>query len=160
MGDSLKNQIGELSRIVQEFARCIESLPESVFLKKMNGWMPRDVIAHLIGWNLYTIKGCQQLKRGELPFYFNDPGDDFCKVNDVSVRKYNTKDKKKLLKQLNDSLEKLKKFLVTVGPADWENDFRIRYKGYIITIKNTIDNMISDYIKHRQQINDWLRESK
>jgi len=130
-------------------------LPESIFLKKMDAWAPRDVTAHLIGWNLYTIKGCQQLRKGELPFYFNDPGDDFCKVNAILVREYDSKDKKKLIAQLNASTEKLKKFLFEVDPADWETDFGVKYMGYTITIKNSVDALISDFIKHRHQIEEW-----
>jgi hypothetical protein len=160
MGNVIKKQVDELNRAVQEFMRCIDSLPESLFPKKMDGWAPRDVTAHLIGWNLYTIKGCRQLKKGETPFYFIDPGDDFCKINAVSVREYSSKDKKGLIKQLSTSLEKLKRFLVKVAPADWENDFGIRYKGYTITIKNTVDNMISDYINHRKQIEGWVKRER
>jgi hypothetical protein len=153
---SLKKQADELSRAVQDFIRCVDSLPESIFLKKMDEWTTRDVTAHLIGWNLYTIKGCQQLKKGELPFYFNDPGEDFCKVNAVSVGKYNSKDKKKLLAQLNDSADKLKRYMIAVNPNDWESNFGVKYMGNTITIKNTIDALIHDFINHKKQIEKWV----
>ena len=158
METAIKKQVDDLNRGVREFIGCIDLLPKSLFLKKMDGWAPRDVTAHLIGWNLYTIKGCQQLMRGELPFYFIDPGNDFCKVNALLVRKYDSKDKKKLLKQLHASMEKLKTFLITVEPADWETDFGVKYRGEIITIKNTVDALIFDFINHRQQIEKWTRK--
>jgi hypothetical protein len=154
---SVKKQADELSSAVQEFIKCVDSLPESLFLKKMDGWTPRDVTAHLIGWNLYTIKGCQQLKKGELPFYFNDPGDDFCKVNAISVKKYNSKDKKRLLAQLNDSAEKLRRYLITIDLNDWEADFGVRYMDKTITIKNTVDALKSDFITHKKQIEKWAK---
>jgi hypothetical protein len=157
-GISIKEQVNKLNRSIREFIRCIESLPGALFLKEMNGWAIRDVTAHLIGWNIYTIKGCQQLRKGELPFYFLDPGDDFCKVNAVLVREYDSKDKKELIAQLDASLVKLKDFLITVGPADWETDFGVTYRGYTITIKNTIDNLARDYDNHRQQIEKWAAE--
>ncbi len=159
MGNSVKNQIDALGRVVQEFSKCIDSLPESVFLKKMNGWAPRDVIAHLIGWNVYTIKGCQQLKRGELPFYFNDPGDDFCKVNAVSVGKYNSKEKKKLLAQLKASTEKLMSYITTIEPSDWKGDFGVTFWNKTITIKNSVDALISDFINHKRQIEEWAKSA-
>jgi hypothetical protein len=121
----------------------------------MDNWAPRDITAHLIGWNIITIKGCQQLINGELPFYFNDPGDDFCKINALLVQEYNTKDKKELLSQLDDSLKQLKHFLTNVDPIAWENDFGVTYKGYTITIKNSVEALIHDYINHRQQIEKW-----
>jgi hypothetical protein len=152
---TIKKKIEELNTSVREFARCIDLLPESVFLKKMDGWAPRDVAAHLIGWNINTIKGCQQLINGEVPFYFNDPGDDFCKVNALLVREYDVKDKKKLIIQFNASVEKLKRFLVAVDPADWEANFGVTFKGEPITIKNSVNTLIHDYINHRQQIEKW-----
>jgi hypothetical protein len=152
---SIKEQVNKLSRCIQCFKKCIESLPGVLFLKKMNGWATRDVTAHLIGWNIYTIKGCQQLRRGELPFYFFDPGVDFCKVNGILVREYDSKDKKELIAQLDSSLKKLKEFLININPADWETDFGVTYRGYTITIRNTVDNLARDYDNHRQQIEKW-----
>ncbi len=126
----------------------------------MDGWSPRDVTAHLIGWNLHTIKGVRQLRRGETPFYLIDPGNDFCKVNAVLVREYDSKDKKNLIVQLNAFAEKLKEFLIAVDPADWETDFNVEYKGKPVTIKNTVDALISDYIAHRQQIERWIEKEE
>lgn len=126
----------------------------------MDDWAPRDVTAHLIGWSLYTIKGCQQLRGRETPFYLIDPGDDFCKVNAVLVQEYNSKDKKKLIAQLDASTEKLTKFLIAVDPTDWKTDFGVTYKGKAITIKNSVDALISDFTTHRQQIEKWAEKEK
>jgi hypothetical protein len=155
METAIRNQVDNLNQGVKEFITCIDSLPESLFLKKMDDWTPRDVAAHLIGWNLYTIKGCRQLTKGELPFYLVDPGDDFCKINALLVKKHDSQDKKKIIKQLITSIEKLGKFLNTVTPRDWEADFGIIYKGEIITIKNCVDELINDFISHRKQIENW-----
>jgi hypothetical protein len=152
-------QVDDLNQAVQEFITCIDLLSESLFLKKMDDWAPRDVLAHLIGWNLYTIQGSRQLKKRELPFYLVDPGVDFCKVNAVLVIKYNSKDKKKLIEQLNVSTEKLKKFLSSITPMDWESDFRVKFKGEIVTIKNSVDALIADYVNHRHQIEKWLMQN-
>jgi len=156
---TIKEQVDNLNHSIQEFNRCIALLPEALFLKKMNGWSPRDVTAHLVGWNLHTIKGCRQLRRGELPFYFIDPGDDFCKVNALLVREYNHKDKEKLIAQLNASAKKLTEFLITIDPAGWETDFGARYMGEAVTIKNSVDALISDFITHKQQIEKWAKKA-
>ncbi len=158
METGIKKQADSLNHSVQEFTRCIDLLPESLFLKKIDAWAPRDIITHLIGWNLYTIKGCQQLKKGELPFYLIDPGDDFCKVNAVLVKEFDTKDKKSLINQLNASAKELNDYLSTVSPADWEADFGITFGGETITIKNSVDALIADFIIHRKQIEKWVDE--
>ncbi len=158
METGIKKQIDDINNSVQDFMKCIDLLPQSLFLKKMDAWAPRDVTAHLIGWNRYTIKGCQQLKKAELPFYFTDPGDDFCKINAVLVKEFDAKDKKKLVAQLKASAKELKDYLSTVSPADWEADFGITFGGETITIKNSVDALVADFISHRQQIEQWLEK--
>jgi hypothetical protein len=44
-----------LRQAYKEFVDLIHSLPEALFLSSMNGWSPRDVVAHLIGWNGHMI---------------------------------------------------------------------------------------------------------
>ena len=158
MGISAEKLIENLNRSIQEFKQSIALLPESLFLKKMDGWSPRDVTAHLIGWNLYTIKGCQQLRRGETPFYLIDPRDDFSKVNDVSVRKYGSEDKTRLLLQLDESAKNLNNFLAKVDAVDWETDFNVKFRGKPVTVKNTVDALITDFVNHRQQIEQWAKK--
>ena len=158
MEADIKEQLTNYNRCVREYVKCIESLPEALFLKKMDDWAPRDVTAHLIGWNLHKIKGCLQIKKGEVPFYFIDPGDDFCEVNALLVRKYDSRDKNKLINQLNASTEKLCEFLATLDPADWETDFGVRLMGRTVTIKNSIEAMAYDFINHRQQIEKWAEK--
>jgi len=71
---TIEQQINQLNRNIDEFAACIEALPEGAFLQKIDEWSPRDVLAHLIGWNRYTISGAEKIRKGELPFYFGSIG--------------------------------------------------------------------------------------
>jgi hypothetical protein len=151
----INEQIRSLSSSVEEFARCIDSLPEGLFLKEINGWSPRDVLAHLVGWNRYTIEGCQQIRKGETPFYFIDPGKDFSKVNEVLVQQYDSRDKRQLLDELAVSANELTQFLLTLTPMDWEADFGVRYGRSTIAIQNTVSVLIREYIEHGRQIRDW-----
>lgn len=98
------------------------------------------------------------MKKGETPAYLIDPGEDFCKVNAVLVSRYNSRDKSELISQLRTSADEFKKYLLALDSADWETDFGIIWKGQTITIKNTIDALISDFINHRQQIEKWAEE--
>jgi hypothetical protein len=159
-GITIKERVDKLYRSIREFKVCIESLPESLFLKKIDGWAPRDITAHLIGWNLSTMKGCQQIMKGETPFYLIDPGDDFCKVNAVLVREYDSRDKKELVAQLDASTKELNKFLDTIARDDWEADFGVKYQGQPVTIKNSIDALTDDFIAHRQQIEQWAKNER
>jgi len=149
---TIEKQITRLGLNVEDFARYIASLNEELFLKKFTLWSPRDVVAHLIGWNRYIIEGSKQIKRGELPFYDIDPGENYSKVNAVLVRKYSSRDKQELLDELQASAQELKQFLQSLDPSEWDRDYGVRHKGATITIQNTVDELIEDYVKHRKQI--------
>ena len=158
METGIKKQIDNLNINIQAYIKCIDSLPEPLFQERIDSWTPRDITAHLIGWNLYTIKGCRQIKQGELPFYLNDPGDDFCKVNAFLVKEYDEKDRKKLIKQLKSSAKELKNYLSAVSPVDWETDFGVTFWGETITIKNSVGALIVDFANHRKQIEKWAEK--
>ena len=70
-------RLRDLEQGLERFKVCIEALPEDLFLQPMNGWSVRDVVAHFIGWNRYTIEGCGDILRGVRPFYLDDDRNDF-----------------------------------------------------------------------------------
>jgi hypothetical protein len=151
---TIKTQVNRFDHSVKDFARCIEALSEKSFLAKLNGWSPRDILAHLIGWNRYTITGCEQIRKGQIPFYFIDPGDDFSKVNAVLVQQYAATDQKELLGELEVSAQALKQYLLSLTPTEWEADYGVRYAGSPITIRNSVEALLEDYIAHRQEIEE------
>jgi hypothetical protein len=131
------------------------ALEEELLLRNINGWSTRDIVAHLLGWNLYIIEGSNQIMRGDLPFYDIDPGEDYSKVNAVLVREYSSKNKHELLDELRASAQELIQFLRSLGSSEWEQDYGVRHKEQIITIKNTMDELIEDYDIHRERIANW-----
>ena len=152
---TVEESIAKLEANAAQFAACIVSFPEELFLAPIDAWAPRDVLAHLIGWNRYTMEGSELLLRGELPPYFADAGDDFAEVNAVSVRKYASKDRRELLGQLEVSLQELKEFLHSLAPDDWEAG--VPYKQYLITVENSVQALSDDYANHREQIERWAQ---
>ena len=126
---------------------------------RLNGWSPRDIVAHLIGWNRYIIEGSRQIVRGELPFYDVDPGDDYARINADLVRRYPSQDRAALLAELRSSAGELKGFLATLDPGRWSRDYGVRHGGEVVTIRNTVKDLIEDYDHHRKQIDDWVRGS-
>ena len=123
-----------------------------MFLTPINGWSPRDIVAHLVGWNRYLVEGADQIRRGELPFYDIDPGDDYGKVNAVLVRKYSSTNREELLDELRVSARELQQYLRSLDPAEWDRDYGVRRAGATITIRNSVDELIADYDHHGVQI--------
>lgn len=152
---TIEMQVSKFGRSVDELAGCVASLDEELFLKKINRWSPRDIAAHLIGWNRYIIEGSKQIMRGELPFYDTDPGENYSNVNAALVRKYSSENKQELLDELRASAEELKQFLQSLDQSEWDRDYGVRHQGSTITIRNTVDDLISDYHHHNKQIEEW-----
>jgi hypothetical protein len=153
----IESQIIKFEQSIEEFVNCVASLNEELFLKRFNQWSPRDVVAHLIGWNRYIIEGSHQIMRGELPFYDIDPGEDYSKVNALLVLEYSSRDIQKMLDELQVSAQELKRFILSLDSSEWSRDYGVRHKESIITIQNTVDELIEDYNIHKERIEEWLR---
>lgn len=153
-----EHQLEELEQAFERFKGCIEVLLEDLFLEPMNGWSPRDVVAHFIGWNRYTIDGCRDVLRGVGPFYLDDEPNDFCNVNAASVQRYASTSRRELLEELDASFEELKAYLLSLTPSEWLRETGVKHEWATITVENTVAGLRDDYDKHRKAIERWLRK--
>ncbi len=160
-GMTIAAEIEKLDRGVEALSEAVSALDEPLFLADFGRWSPRDIIAHLVGWNRYVIEGSRQILRGELPFYDVDPGEDYSKVNAELVREIATVDRPQLLAELRASARELSRFLRALEPGEWRRNHGVRHAGAVVTIENTVDELIEDYFHHQRQIEDWVsgRES-
>lgn len=152
---TVENQIERLERAVERLLTAVASLGDDVFLSPVDGgsgWSPRDIVAHLIGWNRQVIEGGRQIARGELPFYDVDPGEDYSKINAALVRRYAWRDREALGRELQASAGDLRAFLLTLDARVWASDHGVRHGATIVTIQNTVDEVIADYDHHRAQL--------
>jgi hypothetical protein len=150
----VEDPVRELDRAVAEFVELVSTLDESRFLGPLGRWSARDVVAHLIGWNRYTVRGAKQIVRGELPFYDVDPGEDYANVNRAHVRDYPSRVKAELLAELKASAREIALALSALDRDAWSRDFGVRHKGQTVTIRSTVDDLIVDYAHHAEQIRD------
>jgi uncharacterized protein (TIGR03083 family) len=151
---TVETQKGELAEAVESFARLVEALDEKAFLGPLGRWSARDVVAHLIGWNRYTVQGARQIVRGELPFYDVDPGEDYANVNRTHVREYPSRVRDELLAELRISARELSEALSALDSDTWSRDYGVRHNGQTVTIGSTVDDLIVDYAHHAEQIRD------
>jgi hypothetical protein len=151
---NIEAQVTRLDKNVDEFERCVSSLEERQFLTQVTRWSPRDIVAHLVGWNRYLVEGANQIRRGQLPFYDIDPGENYSKVNAVLIREYCSTNREELLDELRASAQQLRQFLRSLDPNEWDRDFGVRHHG-AVTIRSSIDELIEDYVHHRKQIVEW-----
>ncbi|MGH9334740.1 MAG: maleylpyruvate isomerase N-terminal domain-containing protein [Vicinamibacteria bacterium] len=104
-------------------------MDDAVFLGPLGRWSARDVVAHVVGWNRYTIEGAKQIAKGELPFYDVDPGEDFSNVNRAHVRDYPARDRALLLEELWKSARELSDFLRSLDAEVFRRDHGVRHRG-------------------------------
>ncbi len=152
--------IATLRASLEEFVRCVESLPEEVFLTKIVNWTPRDVVAHLIGWNRQTREGCDEMRAGTEPFYFSDIEHDFRHVNAAAVARYAGTEKRALINELIASHRELEHYLMAMEPEAWDRDFGIRYRDRPVTIRSTIKAIARDYDRHRQRLEESAQNAR
>lgn len=155
----VENQINRLELVVQGLERCVLSLTEEGFLTEKGHWSTRDILAHLVGWNRYVIEGSKQIKKGELPFYDVDPGENYSKVNAEHISKYPSSDRKELLDELQTSARELKQFLQSLDAEAWDRDYGVKHQGSTLTIRSTVDDLIGDYDHHIKQIKEWEKRA-
>jgi len=151
----IQAQIDELDRAVRAFERVIMELAPDAFLEKLGGWTPRDIVAHLVGWNAYVVEGSRQIQRGELPFYDRDPGDNYQKVNAELIRKHESTERDTLVLALESSANALAAFLRELDDGDWERDFGVQHRDETLTVRSTVNDLTQDYDHHRRQIETW-----
>ena len=140
---------------VRDFVRCVEKLPDDLWLLKIINWTPRDVVAHLIGWNVLVREGCDLLRAGKMPAYVDDRPNDFRNVNATSVQRYAARDKQALVRELETSFRDLEQYLARLAPAAWDADTGVRIGDRPVTIRNNIRGLSRDYANHRQRLEQW-----
>lgn len=64
--------VEELRTSIRQFVQYVEAIPHDLWLTKIVNWTPRDVVAHLIGWNVCMLEGCELMRAGKAPTYLND----------------------------------------------------------------------------------------
>lgn len=148
-------QLADLEMAYRAFLETIQGLSAENFLASLGDWTPRDITAHLIGWNRVTLAGCSAVREGAEPFYFYDGPNDYRKVNARFFEQFPSTDRDELANELASTKEALVAYLKTVPENEWELDTGIvHYRGDPATVARCVDSLIRDYRKHSQEIAD------
>jgi hypothetical protein len=147
-----------LRRAYQDFAELILSLPEELFLSPLNGWAPRDVVAHLIGWNTFMIEASSSILAGESPSYYADAPNDYSNINASFTSKFSSRSKQELLAELKSSLEGLEAYVLALPAGELVADHGVRhYRGGPASVGKIVESLAGDYRYHTNQIREWLK---
>jgi hypothetical protein len=154
-----QNSASYLHHAYQHFTKVIDSLSNEKFLSSMNGWAPRDVVAHLIGWNSLMIEAASSILAGNPPAYYDDAPNDYSNINTSFTTKHSSRSKQELLAELQSSLESLAKFIDGLSIEELtEAHGVIHPSGDPATIAEIIASLAEDYQDHSREIEDWLNK--
>jgi hypothetical protein len=158
MFGSRPEQMRDLDGAYQAFVAVILSLSAQDFLAAQGGWAPRDVAAHLIGWNRSILAGCAAVREGTVPYYFYDSPNDYREVNARFVARFASRERDVLLAQLEASMRELVAYLERVDEAEWELDTGVRhFRGDPATVARCVDSLLRDYHHHTEDLREFLR---
>jgi len=140
-----------------DFVECVLSIPEADFLTPMDGWAPRDVVAHLIGWNRFMIQACTSIRSGEPPAYYADAPNDYRNINAALVERYASRSRLQLLAELAASMAEFETYLAELPASELTLDRGIlHYSGEPATVGKIVRSLAGEYNHHTRQINAWL----
>jgi hypothetical protein len=149
----------QLTHTYQHFSKLIDSLSSEQFLSPMNGWAPRDVVAHLIGWNGLMIEASLSILAGNPPSYYDDAPNDYSNINASFTAKHSSQSKQELLAELQSSIETLMKFVDGLPIEELTANHGVMdHSGDPATVANIIDSLAGDYQDHAGEIGDWLNK--
>src|SRR5574340_200084 len=146
-------RLEQLDLAYANFVSLVSSLTPEKFLQQGSGWAPRDVVAHLIGWNRNIRMGCDDIRAGRPPFYHEDAANDYRKFNAEFTTLHNSTDRNVLLTELDDASRALREYFLATSEQDWARDFGAQhYRGGPATIDRCAESITREYVGHGKEI--------
>ena len=141
-----------------KFVRFIESVPEHQWDEVFLGtWCLRDLVAHLIGWDMENAKSVQEILEGKLPRCFDYWDENWVSYNDILVKRYKRGGKKELLGAMGHSHIAYVTQLENIPDELFDKDIGLRWKNYVLTPAVNAEYETQDEEMHTDQISRWLR---
>jgi hypothetical protein len=148
-----------ISRLMEARRRILEAvslLPpekqEEVFL---GVWSAKDLLAHLVGWDLANVQAVKEILAGKLPGFYSHYDRDWKTFNASLVTRYKQGSLADLVSLVRDSHEKLICFLKTIPAGEFDKDRGLRFRGHKVTIAGILKAEADDEKTHYTQLIKW-----
>ena len=122
-------------------------------------WSIKDLLAHLIGWDLTNLHAVRSVLNGKVPGFYKHHDRNWQSYNAILVRKQKKDSCKELLAEARESQRPLLEFLNTIPPEKFNKDFGVRFRGYNVTVQRMLEAEAKDEQTHLQQIMEFFKES-
>lgn len=128
-------------------------LRDEVFL---GTWTIKDLVAHLVGWDLANLEGIRAVRAGRLPEFYAHHGKDWAEFNAELVARHKRSHYVTLAGEARRTHRALMKYLLPLPAEDFERDYGVRFRGIKVTIARLIASEAEDEQEHRRQVETFL----
>ena len=149
--------ISNLSDTRRELLVCASAFSEEEAHRTFLGtWSLLDLLAHLTGWDHANVEAIQATQVGRLPHFYKYHDRNWQGYNAILVRKYRRDTLAEQIDQAASSHLRLLEELGDVLPDDIDRDFRVRFRGYNVTVRRLMEGEGRDEAEHLEQVKRFL----
>lgn len=133
--------------------------PEKQDTAFLGEWCAKDLLAHLIGWDLANREAAEAILAGRLPAFYEHHDRDWRTYNAWLVGKHRREDFGELLGAVRDSHRHLLAYLREIPEAEFVRDFGLRFKGWRVTVASILHAEARDEEEHYRQLEAFRQEN-
>lgn len=152
--------LGDLASSRQQILDLVTQIPpDQQNVPFLGKWCVKDLLAHMIGWDVTNQEAVQEILSGQRPHFFQHYDKDWQSYNDRLVAAYRKEPFEALLADAASSHERLLDFLRALPP---EAILEGKYKGETgrtVTIRNLLRAEAADEMKHVAQVRAFLEQT-
>ena len=145
--------IDELVAARRSLLEAVNELPverlDEVFL---GSWSIKDLLAHLVGWDITNLQAIQEILAGQYPGFFQFYDKDWQSYNARLVGQYKIEPFAGLLAEVDASHRQLIEYLETLSAGELVDGKARSPKGRTITIRGLLRAEASDERQHAGQV--------
>ncbi len=141
-------------KILDAAAALSPAQHDQIFL---GSWSVKDLLAHLVGWDVTNLKAVKAVRAGKLPDFYAYTDRDWKTYNARLVSRYKKNDFGELVSSLQAAHQKLIDFLQAVPAEEFSRDTGVRFKGIKVTIAYLLKAELKDEQIHHAQIEAFRR---
>jgi hypothetical protein len=155
--DEKQNLLAELVDARSQILDLAESFePSDQDTTFLGTWSIRDLLAHLIGWDITHIQAAGDLRLCQVPQFYGYHDRDWQSYNERLVREHKTDNFPELLKNVRASHQKLIEFMQAIPAPEFNLDRGVRFRGWKITLGRLLLVEARDEHMHAAQIHDFI----
>jgi hypothetical protein len=155
--DKKRELIDGLVTARRSILNAVSALPvEQLDLVFLGEWSTKDIIAHLVGWDVTNRQAVQEILAGVYPGFFHYYDKDWRTYNARLIEAHKIEPFESLLAAIEDSHQQLITYLESLPANDLVNGKARRATGRAVTIRNLIKAEAADERQHATQIQEFF----